>query len=98
MFVAALLWLVAVVDAAAPVYFTAQVVSKSPPQVTVKTSASFVAPDALTAAWGLFNDSIPSTGWATLDVHTSRAWGDSVQMYAAGFAEGVVTQQVRVAP
>jgi hypothetical protein len=91
---AALWWVVAVVNAAAPVYFTAQVVSKSPPQVAVKTSATFVAPDALTAAWGLFNDSISATGWATLDVHTSPAWSDEVQMFAAGFAEGVVTQQV----
>ena len=54
-----------------------------------------MAPDAATAAWGLFNDTIAATGWATLDVHTSSTWSDEVQMYAAGFAEGVVTQQVR---
>jgi hypothetical protein len=69
-------------------------VAKSPPQVTVKTSSAFVPPDSFTASWGVFNDTIAQNGWAVLDVHTSSAWPDDVQMYAAGFAEGVVTQQV----
>jgi hypothetical protein len=41
---------------------------------------------------GVFTDSINSTGWAVLDVHTSASFDDAVQVYAAGYAEGVVTQ------
>jgi hypothetical protein len=79
---------------ASPVYFVADLVSKEPPSVTVRTGASRISPGPSTAAWGIFNDSIVSTGWSTLDVHTSPAFSDALQAYAAGFAEGVVTQQV----
>lgn len=77
-----------------PVYFVANVVTKDPPSVNVVTGPAFIAPGAATAAWGVFNDTIESTGWSTLDIHTVSAWADNIQAYAAGFAEGVVTQQV----
>lgn len=52
--------------------------------------------DNTVVAWCTFNDSIPLTGWATLEVHTS-SWGglytDEVQAYAAGYVEGAVTVQ-----
>ena len=75
------------------VYFLAQVENKEPPRVTVKTSTQSLQPDGYSAAWGSFDDAIAATGWAVLDVHTSRAFSDEVQMYAAGFAEGVVSRE-----
>jgi hypothetical protein len=60
--------------------------------VTVQTSAQPIAPNSRTAAWGVFNDSISDNGWSVLDVHTSASFADDVQVYAAGYAEGVVTQ------
>jgi len=39
----------------------------------------------------IYNDSIPWTGWATLEVHTVPGIPDEVAAYAAGFVEGAVT-------
>jgi hypothetical protein len=40
-----------------------------------------------------FQDSINQTGWATLEVHGNASVDDRTMARAAGFYEGVVTQQ-----
>eukprot|EP01006_Ploeotia_vitrea_P041876 TRINITY_DN66583_c13_g1_i1.p1 TRINITY_DN66583_c13_g1~~TRINITY_DN66583_c13_g1_i1.p1 ORF type:complete len:664 (+),score=362.72 TRINITY_DN66583_c13_g1_i1:45-1994(+) len=44
-----------------------------------------------TVAWGVFDDTITSKGWATLSLRTSSEHSDLEQAYAAGFLEGAMT-------
>jgi hypothetical protein len=81
-------------SASSPLFFVADVVAKDPVTVTLQTSPQYIAPGPTSASWGSFNDTIDSTGWAVLDVHTSPTFDDEVQAYAAGYAEGFLTQQV----
>ena len=39
-------------------------------------------------AWGIFHDEMNLTGWDRLYVHSSFAYEDPKQVYAAGFVEG----------
>lgn len=39
----------------------------------------------------MYNDSIPWTGWATLEVHTVPGVPDDLAAFAAGYVEGAVT-------
>lgn len=47
------------------------------------------------AAWGTFSDSLDSTGWCGLSMHTSETAGpdDGQKMYAAGVVEGFLTAE-----
>lgn len=47
------------------------------------------------AAWGSFSDSLDSTGWCGVSMHTSEAPGpdDGQKMYAAGVIEGFLTAE-----
>lgn len=51
--------------------------------------------DASSVAWGCFTDTINTTGWTTLAVHTSTSADvpTSTKIYAAGFIEGLLTQR-----
>jgi hypothetical protein len=42
----------------------------------------------VTVAWGIFHDEMNLTGWDRLYVHSSFAYEDPKQVYAAGFVEG----------
>jgi hypothetical protein len=42
-------------------------------------------------AWGIFHDEMNLTGWDRLYVHSSFAYEDPKQVYAAGFVEGAMT-------
>lgn len=45
------------------------------------------------AAWGSFDDGIEDTGWGELSIHTSDAFDDGQQAYAAGLLEGYLTHR-----
>lgn len=45
------------------------------------------------AAWGSFADGIEDTGWGELTIHTSDAFEDGQQAYAAGLLEGYLTHR-----
>jgi hypothetical protein len=88
---------------AVPVFTNAQVLyaqawqnASAPRRLTIVTSSSplpFVTP---VVAWAKLNDSIPSIGWAVLEVHTSpqgSLYSDEEQAYAAGYLEGAITVQ-----
>lgn len=63
------------------------------PNVSVLFSASPLplTPDVL--AWAEYNDTLPTTGWATLALHTREGIADSDAAYAAGYLEGATTTQ-----
>jgi len=42
-------------------------------------------------AWGIFHNEMNLTGWDRLYVHSSFAYEDPKQIYAAGFVEGNYT-------
>lgn len=42
-------------------------------------------------AYGIFNNSIETTGWSFLEVYTNKAFKDKDQAYAAGLVEGNLT-------
>lgn len=44
------------------------------------------------AARGSFNDSVATTGWATLSITTSNAYADRDQALAAGYLEASLSQ------
>ena len=43
-------------------------------------------------AVGAFNDSVDATGWASLNIESSRQYNATAQAYAAGYVEGCLTQ------
>ena len=43
-------------------------------------------------AVGAFNDSVDATGWASLNIESSRQYNATAQAYAAGYVEGYLTQ------
>lgn len=45
-------------------------------------------------AWANFTDDISNSGWAYLEVTTSGRYNDTLQAYAAGAVEGLVTSQL----
>ena len=47
--------------------------------------------DPAAAAYGSFADTLNTTGWGVLRVSTSSAYDDDVQMFAAGYLEGVLS-------
>jgi len=45
------------------------------------------------AAWGKFDDTINTTGWSTLEIHSNASVADDAQAYAAGVLESSLTLQ-----
>jgi hypothetical protein len=43
------------------------------------------------AAWGKFDDTIDSTGWSTLEIHSNASQPDDAQAYGAGVLESSLT-------
>jgi len=43
------------------------------------------------AAWGKFDDTINSTGWSTLEIHSNASQPDDAQAYGAGVLESSLT-------
>ena len=48
-------------------------------------------PEAGAVAWGTFEDTLNSTGWGILNIHTASLVQDGVQYEAAGMVEGYLT-------
>ncbi|KAH9642306.1 hypothetical protein HF086_009670 [Spodoptera exigua] len=63
-------------------------------KVTVKTSEYFAdIPDGYVAR-ATYSNEINSTGWAFLELHSSRDFSDEKQAYAAGYLEGFLTRDL----
>jgi len=84
MFTLAFLAIVVCLASAGPVYYSC-----------IKQNNNYVlvsgkSPNAI--AYGFYeDDTINTTGWATLSITTSPSYDDAVQAYAAGFLEGSLT-------
>eukprot|EP00753_Platysulcus_tardus_P008372 PLAT15929.1.p1 GENE.PLAT15929.1~~PLAT15929.1.p1 ORF type:complete len:572 (+),score=269.22 PLAT15929.1:1758-3473(+) len=49
--------------------------------------------DTAATAWARFDDTINSTGWSQLYVHSNGTYSDDLQAFGAGYLEGALTAQ-----
>lgn len=76
---------------ALPVYAQVVAMPTAPKGVYLVLSEEPLENRTSAVAWGEYVDSMNTTGWGTLVIHTNTAYPDQFQAYAAGYLEGAVT-------
>jgi len=75
-----------------PLYGAVFVDASAPNGLSIVTSAAPVPATKALIVSGTYTESINTTGWATLELHsTSYAANESIQAYAAGYLEAALT-------